>query len=90
MNPRAANYVHQRGVTQVGKTTTSLGLLAGFLERTSRVGFIKPVGQQHLLVDGIKVDKVAIDLRLQNERSHDRMVACAGRGVDEEVLLAPA
>jgi len=34
----------------VGKTTICLGLPAGLRKRFSRVGFIKPVGQQHVEV----------------------------------------
>lgn len=42
----------------VGKTTTCLGLISGLRKRFSQVGFIKPVGQQHVTVkDGLKVDK---------------------------------
>ncbi|MDN3507677.1 MAG: AAA family ATPase [Simkaniaceae bacterium] len=42
----------------VGKTTTSLGLLAGLKKRYERVGFIKPVGQEHVPTsEGIRVDK---------------------------------
>jgi len=42
----------------VGKTTLCLGLLAGLRKRFGSVGFIKPVGQQHVKVENeIKVDK---------------------------------
>lgn len=42
----------------VGKTTLCLGLLAGLQKRFNSVGFIKPVGQQHVKVDEhINVDK---------------------------------
>jgi len=42
----------------VGKTTTCLGILSGLRKRFQNVGFIKPVGQQHVEVDGgLKVDK---------------------------------
>lgn len=42
----------------VGKTTTCLGLVAGLLERHSSVGFMKPVGQEHIQTEtGISVDK---------------------------------
>ena len=45
----------------VGKTTICLGLLAGLRKRFARVGFIKPVGQQHLEVEGgLKIDKDAV------------------------------
>lgn len=42
----------------VGKTTTCLGLVAGLKKRYDRVGFIKPVGQEHVQTpEGIRVDK---------------------------------
>lgn len=50
----------------VGKTTVCLGILAGLLKRFHSVGFIKPVGQQHVTIDSnIKVDK---DVVLFKER----------------------
>lgn len=45
----------------VGKTTVCLGIIAGLKKRFGRVGFIKPVGQQHVEVSkGVKVDKDAV------------------------------
>ncbi len=45
----------------VGKTTLCLGLLSGLKKRFARVGFIKPVGQQHVKVEGgLCVDKDAV------------------------------
>ena len=42
----------------VGKTTTSLGLVSGLKKRFSKVGFMKPVGQEHVEVaENIHVDK---------------------------------
>jgi len=43
----------------VGKTTTCLGMLTGLRKflPDSQVNYIKPVGQQHVVVDGVKVDK---------------------------------
>lgn len=42
----------------VGKTTTCLGLVSGFKKRNSSVGFLKPVGQEHVETEsGIHVDK---------------------------------
>lgn len=42
----------------VGKTTICLGLLAALKKRFKSVGFIKPVGQQHVEVEpGVRVDK---------------------------------
>lgn len=35
----------------VGKTTTSLALMSGLSKRFEKVGFIKPVGQQHVPVE---------------------------------------
>jgi len=40
-----------------GKTTISLGLLAAFEELLPPVGFIKPVGQRYVEVDGVRVDE---------------------------------
>ena len=50
----------------VGKTTVSLALLAGLKKRFARVGFMKPVGQQHIPVEGgaVRVDK---DVQLMKE-----------------------
>jgi len=42
----------------VGKTTTCLGLISGLKKRFSSVGFMKPVGQEHIETScGIHVDK---------------------------------
>ena len=43
----------------VGKSTTSLGLIAALLRRAppSSVAYMKPVGQQHVTVDGAQIDK---------------------------------
>lgn len=44
-----------------GKTTACLGLLSGLWKRYKSVGFIKPVGQEHVTVnDSIPVDKDVI------------------------------
>ncbi|NLC57816.1 MAG: AAA family ATPase [Armatimonadetes bacterium] len=43
-----------------GKTTVSLGLIAALQNRGLRVGFIKPVGQRYLEVDGQKLDEDAV------------------------------
>jgi dethiobiotin synthetase len=45
----------------VGKTTICLGILAALKKRFNQVGFIKPVGQQHVTTEnGTIVDKDAI------------------------------
>jgi BioD-like phosphotransacetylase family protein len=40
-----------------GKTTCTLGLLNSFCERASSVGFIKPVGQRFVTVEGQQIDE---------------------------------
>ncbi len=45
----------------VGKTTLCLGMIAGLKKRFSSVGFIKPVGQQHVTINPTTmVDKDAV------------------------------
>lgn len=45
----------------VGKTTLCLGLISGLRKRYSSVGFIKPIGQQHVKIDhNTNVDKDVI------------------------------
>jgi BioD-like phosphotransacetylase family protein len=46
-----------------GKTTTSLGLLAAIRDRGLRLGFVKPVGQRYLVVDGTRADEDAVFLQ---------------------------
>lgn len=41
----------------VGKTTSTLGLVTNILEAGHNVGYCKPVGQQHLYVEGQMIDK---------------------------------
>ena len=55
----------------VGKTTTSLAVLSGLQKRFKNVGFLKPVGQQHVKVD--------IDLGGDKDKSSIR--------VDKDVVL---
>ena len=43
-----------------GKTIASIGLIAAMLRRTGSVGYIKPVGQHYVEVDGHKIDEDAI------------------------------
>ena len=43
-----------------GKTTTSVGLTAAIRERGLRLGFLKPVGQRYLVVDGTRADEDAV------------------------------
>ncbi|RHY21650.1 hypothetical protein DYB32_009744 [Aphanomyces invadans] len=49
----------------VGKTSTCLGLLQGLTNRFDHIGFLKPVGQQSVIVENnIRVDK---DVRVAKE-----------------------
>lgn len=58
--PKQAIFIAATG-QNVGKTTLCLGILAGLKKRFETVGFIKPVGQYHVMVDGDKmVDKDAV------------------------------
>jgi len=43
-----------------GKTTTSLGLTAAIRSGGRQIGFIKPVGQRYLVVDGTRADEDAV------------------------------
>ncbi len=43
-----------------GKTTTSLGLFAALQKRLGRIGFIKPVGQRFVEIDGHRVDEDSV------------------------------
>jgi len=44
----------------VGKTTSTLGLVANLKQMGLNVGYCKPVGQQHITVDGKTADKDAV------------------------------
>lgn len=57
MGTKKAFFVASTG-QHVGKTTTCLGLLSGLKKRFKDVGFIKPIGQEHVETEnGISVDK---------------------------------
>jgi BioD-like phosphotransacetylase family protein len=43
-----------------GKTTTALGLFAALRKRLGRIGFIKPVGQRFVDVEGLRVDEDSV------------------------------
>ena len=40
-----------------GKTTTCLGLFAALHKRLGRIGYIKPVGQRFVTIDGMNIDE---------------------------------
>ncbi len=43
-----------------GKTTTSLGLFGSLRRKWPRIGFIKPVGQRFVEVDGLRIDEDSV------------------------------
>jgi BioD-like phosphotransacetylase family protein len=43
-----------------GKTTTCLGLFAALQKRLGRIGYIKPVGQRFVSIDGLKIDEDSV------------------------------
>ena len=40
-----------------GKTITCLGLISALKRRLSKIGYIKPVGQRYVEIDGVKIDE---------------------------------
>src|SRR5271170_4894205 len=50
-----------------GKTTTSLGLFAALQHHFARIGYIKPVGQRFIEIEGAKIDE---DTLLINDTYH--------------------
>jgi BioD-like phosphotransacetylase family protein len=46
-----------------GKTTASLGLIAGIMRTGHRLGFLKPVGQRYVVIDGTRADEDAVLVR---------------------------
>lgn len=46
-----------------GKTTCSLGFVGGFAHLAQSVGFIKPVGQRYLTIDGQQIDEDSVLLQ---------------------------
>jgi BioD-like phosphotransacetylase family protein len=75
-----------------GKTIVALGLLRAFQKRMDRVGYIKPVGQHYLLVDGAKIDKDAVLMKqacgLEGRLEAMSPVAIP-RGFTEEYIINP-
>ena len=75
-----------------GKTIASIGLIAAMLRRTGKVGYIKPVGQHYVEVDGHKIDEDAI---LVKETYHvgcdlqDMSPVAIPRGFTEDYINNP-
>lgn len=54
----------------VGKTTVSLAIISGLQKRFGKVGFIKPVGQQHIGVKNACGEEVRVDKDVQLMREY--------------------
>jgi len=60
-----------------GKTTACIGLMSILRKRFKRLGFIKPVGQRYVEVDGHRIDADAVlmqDVYGSDTDLHDMMV----------------
>ncbi|CCB86215.1 MULTISPECIES: phosphotransacetylase family protein [Parachlamydia] len=58
--PKSSVFIASTG-QNIGKTTLCLGIISGLKKRYSKVGFIKPIGQQHVTIEGnVTVDKDVI------------------------------
>jgi hypothetical protein len=58
----------------VGKTTTSLALMSGLKKRYDKVGFLKPVGQQHVPVTSANLNReIRVDKDCVLVREHFRL-----------------
>lgn len=54
----------------VGKTTVSLALMSGLQKRFNKVGFLKPVGQQHVPVQDSSKQTLLVDKDVVLVREH--------------------
>jgi dethiobiotin synthetase len=61
-----------------GMTTVALGLLQALHERGLNLGFTKPVGQRHEVVDGVPTDEDALRRGRRLGRPHSRCSAALG------------
>ena len=59
MSPPRRLYLASTGQNR-GKMTTSLGLMAAIAARGYRLGFMKPVGQRFVVIDGTRADEDAV------------------------------
>jgi hypothetical protein len=57
----------------VGKTTVSLALMSGLSKRFNKVGFLKPVGQQHVPVQDSSQQPLRVDKDVVLMREHFRL-----------------
>lgn len=76
----------------VGKTTSTLGLVSSYHKAGLNVGYCKPVGQKHIAVNGMKVDKDAIlfsDLLKEEIDPKIHSPVILGKGTTELILDDP-
>jgi len=76
----------------VGKTTTTLGLVASFLKKGLNVGYCKPVGQQFLDIEKLRVDKDTLlfaDLINFNMVPEIHSPIILGKGATESIIDEP-
>ncbi len=75
----------------MGKTTTALGLVRCLQDQGIHAGFMKPVGQSYVIVDGEKVDEDAVLIRDTfgyRDRLKDMSPIAVERGFTETHILA--
>ncbi len=73
-----------------GKTVTCIGMVGRLMELTKKVGFIKPVGQRYVEVDGFKIDEDAVLVKSMlgpgSPELRDMSPVAIDRGFTEEYL----
>ncbi len=77
----------------VGKTTTTLGLVANFLNKGLNVGYCKPVGQKFLDIEKLRVDKDTLlfaDLIKFNMVPELHSPIILGKGATERIIDNPS
>lgn len=75
-----------------GKTVMALGLVLALQKRFARVGYIKPVGQHFIEVDGAKIDKDAVlvhEVTGVTSKLQDMSPVAIPRGFTESYLDEP-
>jgi uncharacterized protein len=75
----------------IGKTTVALGLVRFLRDRGIHTGFMKPVGQSYVVVDGDKVDEDVVLIRDtfgSSDRLTDMSPIAVERGFTEEHIFA--
>jgi dethiobiotin synthetase len=76
----------------VGKTTTTLGLVASLLKKNMKVGYCKPVGQKFLDIEKIRVDKDTLlfaDLIHFDIKPEVHSPIILGKGATEQIIDNP-